>query len=119
MRATPVLGRAVRRLALSTKQAGKDYYKGTGTGSMGSHTKWGTYILDVKKMRTYVVPDLTGFEVCLYTVRGKHWLMKAIQLTPFVDRNVKPQRDPFRGVERGPVDGHALIEKWKAAGGFR
>lgn len=62
---TPSLGRALRRLALTTKQAGKDYYKGTGTGSMGSHTKFGAYRIDWSKVRTYVVPDLTDFHVCL------------------------------------------------------
>ncbi|QIW99052.1 hypothetical protein AMS68_004570 [Peltaster fructicola] len=102
MRATPVLGRAIRRLALTTKQAGKDYYKGTGTGSMGRHTKWGTYILDVTKMRTYVVPDLRNFE-----------------LSPFVDRNIEPKRDNFSHTEKGPVDGLELIKQWKAAGGIR
>lgn len=62
---TPSLGRALRRLALTTKQAGKDYYKGTGTGSMGSHTKFGAYRIDWSKVRTYVVPDLADFHVCL------------------------------------------------------
>jgi len=60
---TPSLGRALRRLALTTKQAGKDYYKGTGTGSMGRHTKFGGYTIDWSKVRTYVVPDLADFHV--------------------------------------------------------
>lgn len=62
---TPSLGRALRRLALTTKQAGKDYYKGTGTGSMGTHTKFGAYRIDWSKVRHYVVPDLADFHVCL------------------------------------------------------
>lgn len=65
MHPTPVLNRAIRRLALNTKQAGKDYYKGTGTGSMGRHTKYGGYVIDFKKVRTYVCPDLTDFSVCV------------------------------------------------------
>lgn len=64
---TPSLGRALRRLALTTKQAGKDYYKGTGTGSMGAHTKFGGYRIDWSKVRTYIVPDLADFHVCLST----------------------------------------------------
>jgi large subunit ribosomal protein L41 len=62
---TASLGRALRRLALTTKQAGKDYYKGTGSGSMGRHTKYGGYRIDWDKVRTYKVPDLTDFHVCL------------------------------------------------------
>ena len=60
---TPVLSRAIRRLALNTKQAGKDYYKGTGTGAMGRHTKYGGYVIQFKKVRTYVCPDLSDFSV--------------------------------------------------------
>lgn len=62
---TQPLGRALRRLALTTKQANKGFYKGTGTGSMGSHTKWGGYKIDYTKVRTYKVPDLSDFPVCL------------------------------------------------------
>lgn len=61
---TQPLGRALRRLALTTKQAGKDYYKGTGSGAMGTHTKWGGYKIDYSKVRTYKVPDLADFPVC-------------------------------------------------------
>lgn len=64
---TPVLGRALRRLALTTKQAGKDYYKGTGSGAMGAHTKWGGYKVDPNKVRTYKVPDMTDFPVRLFS----------------------------------------------------
>lgn len=62
---TQPLGRALRRLALTTKQANKGFYKGTGSGSMGSHTKWGGYKIDISKVRTYKVPDLADFPVCL------------------------------------------------------
>ena len=62
---TASLGRALRRLALTTKQAGKDYYKGTGSGSMGRHTKFGGYRIDWSKVRTYRVPDLSDFHVRL------------------------------------------------------
>ena len=63
MHPTPILNRAIKRLALNTKQAGKDYYKGTGTGSMGRHTKYGGYVIEWKKVRTYVCPDLSDFNV--------------------------------------------------------
>ena len=63
MQPTAPLFRSIRRLALNTKQAGKDYYKGNRTGSMGKHTKFGGYLVDYKKVRTYVCPDLAGFNV--------------------------------------------------------
>ena len=58
------LFRRLRRLALTTKQVNGGYYKGTGSGSMGRHTKHGGYIIEWEKVRTYVVPsDLASFEV--------------------------------------------------------
>jgi large subunit ribosomal protein L41 len=63
MQPTAPLFRAIRRLALTTKQAGKDYYKGNRTGAMGWHTKYGGYLINYKKVRTYVCPDLAGFNV--------------------------------------------------------
>lgn len=65
---TQPLGRALRRLALTTKQANKGFYKGTGSGSMGSHTKWGGYKIDISKVRTYKVPDLSDFPVCVLSL---------------------------------------------------
>jgi large subunit ribosomal protein L41 len=63
MKSTPSLQRAIRRLPLTTKQGPHNYYKGNRTGAMGRHTKWGGYIIDWKKVRTYVCPDLSGFQV--------------------------------------------------------
>lgn len=61
---TAPLGRALRRLALTTKGGPKDYYKGTGSGAMGQHTRWGGYRVDYLKVRTYVPPnyDIEGLE---------------------------------------------------------
>ena len=55
---TRPLLKARRRLALTTKQAAKKggYYKGNRTGSQGWHTIWGGYIIDLRKVRTYVPP---------------------------------------------------------------
>ena len=61
---TAPLFRRIRRLALTTKQTGKGFYKGTGSGSMGRHTKHGGYIIEYEKVRTYVVPNLDGCLVC-------------------------------------------------------
>jgi large subunit ribosomal protein L41 len=56
MKPTQMLAKRVRRLALTTKMTNKGFYKGTGTGSTGSHTKHGGYVIDWEKVRTYVVP---------------------------------------------------------------
>ena len=46
------------RLRLTTKQVGRGYYKGNRTGSMGYFAKQkGKYIIDWKKVRTYVCPQ--------------------------------------------------------------
>ncbi len=56
-----------RRLRLTTKDVNKGFYKGTRTGSMGRHTKYGGYIIEWSKVRTYVCPDLKGFKVCIFS----------------------------------------------------
>ncbi|KAF2478437.1 mitochondrial ribosomal protein L27-domain-containing protein [Neohortaea acidophila] len=92
---------SLRRLALTTKQGPHNYYKGNRTGSMGQHTKYGGYIVDYKKVRTYVCPDLTGFN-----------------LTPFIVRSVEKARDKFSKSEStGPMDGKSYLNRWKEAGG--
>ena len=64
MRATQALFRRVRHFQLTTKQGPKDYYKGTGSGRMGRHTKHGGYRIDYRLVRTYVVPSgLDKFKV--------------------------------------------------------
>lgn len=45
------------RLRLTTKQVGRGYYKGNRTGSMGFFAKPGSYVIDWKKVRTYVAPE--------------------------------------------------------------
>ena len=64
MKATQSLFKRISRLPLTTKQTNKGFYKGTGSGSMGEHTKHGGYIIDWDKVRTYVVPpNLKDFKV--------------------------------------------------------
>jgi Mitochondrial ribosomal protein L27 len=50
---------SIKRLPLSTKQAANKggYYKGTRVGSMGWHSRRGQYIIDLRKVRTYVAPE--------------------------------------------------------------
>jgi large subunit ribosomal protein L41 len=64
MKPTQPLLKKISRLALNTKQANKGFYKGTGTGSVGRHTKHGGFIVEWDKVRTYVVPkNLKDFKV--------------------------------------------------------
>lgn len=61
------------RLRLTTKQVNGGYYKGTRTGSMGYFAKNGEYMIDYRKVRTYVVPeDLSNFKVRYFQA---HWRM--------------------------------------------
>jgi large subunit ribosomal protein L41 len=58
MRPTQILGVGkYRHLKLTTKDVGRGFYKGNRTGSMGRHTKYGGYIVEWNKVRTYVVPQ--------------------------------------------------------------
>lgn len=56
-----------RHLKLTTKDVGRGFYKGNRTGSMGRHTKYGGYIIEWEKVRTFAVPEnLKDFKVrCL------------------------------------------------------
>jgi large subunit ribosomal protein L41 len=64
MKPTQPLLKKISRLALNTKQTNKGFYKGTGTGSVGRHTKHGGFIVEWDKVRTYVVPkNLKDFKV--------------------------------------------------------
>jgi hypothetical protein len=52
------------RLRLTTKQVNGGYYKGNRTGSMGHFDHKGNYVIDWKKVRTYVFPDdMENFKV--------------------------------------------------------
>ncbi|GAB5588333.1 60S ribosomal protein L27 [Umbelopsis nana] len=62
------LYRGARRTPMTSKR-GHNYYKGTGSGAMGRHTKRGGYLIDWNKVRTYVVPDITDFNLSPYVSR--------------------------------------------------
>jgi hypothetical protein len=54
-----------QRISIPNYNPSADIYIaiGTGSGAMGRHTKRGGYLIDWNKVRTYVVPDLTDFNV--------------------------------------------------------
>ncbi|KAL8841630.1 MAG: hypothetical protein Q9170_000844 [Blastenia crenularia] len=102
MQPTAPLLRRLRRLALTTKMVNGGYYKGTGSGSMGRHTKHGGYQIHYQKVRTYVVPeDLKNFK-----------------LTPFVTKNMEPLKGRFEGDPKGGLSGEKYLERWKQENGM-
>ncbi|KAJ5183328.1 hypothetical protein N7492_000944 [Penicillium capsulatum] len=73
------------RLRLTTKQVNGGYYKGTRTGSMGYFDKKGNYVIDWKKVRTYVVPDLENFKLSPFVT--KRMPAKPTLYTKDIERN--------------------------------
>ncbi|KAJ5157139.1 uncharacterized protein N7482_008239 [Penicillium canariense] len=96
------------RLRLTTKQVNGGYYKGNRTGSMGFFDRKGNYVIDWKKVRTYVVPeDLDSFK-----------------LTPFVSKRVEPTPSVYKKeIERNgrtvtvidSLKGPAFLDLWYAS----
>ncbi|MCJ1274863.1 hypothetical protein MMC21_002661 [Puttea exsequens] len=92
----------LRRLPLTTKQVNNGFYKGTGSGAMGRHTKHGGYVLEWQKVRTYVVPEQ----------------LKDSKLTPFVTKSFTPQKERDKPPEeRGRLDGTRYLQRWKEENG--
>ncbi|OJD11247.1 hypothetical protein AJ78_07945 [Emergomyces pasteurianus Ep9510] len=96
------------RLRLTTKQVNGGYYKGNRTGNVGYFgKKKGTYFIDWRKVRTYVVPE--GLDT--------------FKLTPFVTKRMEPTRTQYtktimigeREVEvpRG-MNGKDYLDDWYA-----
>jgi large subunit ribosomal protein L41 len=88
------------RLRLTTKQVLGGYYKGNRTGSMGYFAKNGSYVIDWKKVRTFVVPDnLDEFKV-RHIIDSQEclWIRMADtrpQLTPFVTKRMAPTKSKY------------------------
>ncbi|OAX78382.1 hypothetical protein ACJ72_07314 [Emergomyces africanus] len=96
------------RLRLTTKQVNGGYYKGNRTGNVGYFgKKKGTYFIDWRKVRTYVVPEE----------------LDTFKLTPFVTKRMEPTRTQYtktimigeREVEvpRG-MNGKDYLDDWYA-----
>ncbi|ORZ38150.1 mitochondrial ribosomal protein L27-domain-containing protein [Catenaria anguillulae PL171] len=67
------LARGASRKPLTPKGGNKNYYKGTGSGAMGSFVN-GTshYRIDPTKVRQLVVPDLQDFKLKAYVSWSVH-----------------------------------------------
>ncbi|KAF1936121.1 hypothetical protein EJ02DRAFT_459781 [Clathrospora elynae] len=105
-KATPPLQKMLRRLPLSPKQAGKEYYKGNRVGSMGTIDRYGNFTPDWSKIRTFVYP-----------INGTN----KSELTPFVDASIpKTQgadtQSPENYAKR--FTGEDYLRAWKMAGGY-
>jgi len=59
-----------KRLPLTTKRAGKGYYKGTGSRKEGVLTSKGRFLLHKDKCTELVVPNLTNFKLKAYVGPG-------------------------------------------------
>lgn len=126
---------AARFLKLTTKMANKGFYKGTGTGSTGRHTKHGGYVIEWEKVRTYVVPkNLKDFNVRQFAISGSggiwggrnggravNWSYgrktNTTQLTPFVTTKIRATKGRFENDPKGAFSPEAYLTKWKAENG--
>lgn len=116
------------RLRLTTKQVNGGYYKGNRSGSMGYFAKNGSYVIDWKKVRTYVVPEqLDQFKVIWKLLsRTQSQCLTVLQLTPFVTRRMAPTRSKYTKelekngkniiVERA-FDGKDYLKMWMSDNG--
>lgn len=59
-----------KRLPLTTKKAGKGFYKGNGATKEGHRIKGGKFRLDPEKMLQLMIPDLEGFKLKPYIASG-------------------------------------------------
>ncbi|KAK9772929.1 putative Ribosomal protein [Seiridium cardinale] len=92
--------RKFRKLPLTTKDMNKGFYKGTRTGTVGRHTKFGGYVIEWDRVRTYVVPE--GLD--------------SFKLSPFVTNKIERTRGQYQG--SGPNDPSLYIERWKDENGL-
>ncbi|KAK1969354.1 hypothetical protein LY78DRAFT_654186 [Colletotrichum sublineola] len=101
MRPSPILQvLKYKHLRLTTKDVNKGFYKGNRTGAMGRHTKFGGYVIEWHKVRTYVVPE------------G----LNSTKLTPFVSDTIRPLKGTYPSKE-GPRDPQLYLDTWKQQNG--
>ncbi|CAN8097966.1 unnamed protein product [Discula destructiva] len=101
---TQALCKRFRKLRITTKDINKGFYKGTRTGRMGTHDKWGGFKVDYSLVRTYVVPKN----------------LDTFKLTPFVTNNVREKTgiETYKeyGME-GPRSPKLFLDTWKEQNG--
>ncbi|CAB4254562.1 similar to Saccharomyces cerevisiae YBR282W MRPL27 Mitochondrial ribosomal protein of the large subunit [Maudiozyma barnettii] len=85
-----------RRTPLTTKQGNKTMYKGTRSSGIGKHTKFGEYVINWTKVRTYVTPKYLNMD-----------------LKPLLSSNLPELKHEFKGYSKGPQDTKLYIQKLK------
>lgn len=85
-----------KRLALTTKQGNKNFYKGTRSTGIGKMDQWGGYHIKYEKVRTFVVPE--ALETCTFK--------------PLVSANAPVPKNSFKGYT-GITDGKLHLAKIK------
>jgi len=73
---------AKKRLPLSTKRAGKGYYKGKGSTKEGKLNSKGKFISDPRKKVELVVPNLEGFKLKAYIARTASKIVPELRRRP-------------------------------------
>lgn len=96
---------------------------------MGRHTKYGGYVVEWRKVRTYVVPaDMEGFMVS-FPMRESvqnfflskegyiYMLTLEPQLSPFVTKKVEAPKGKFGKDPQGALSGRRYFQKWEEENG--
>ena len=84
-----------KRLALSTKQGNKNYYKGTRSSGIGHMSDKGKYSINYSRVRTFVTPE-----------------DMSTPLKPLVSANIPVPKNTFKGYT-GITDGRLWLDKVK------
>ncbi|KDN63305.1 hypothetical protein CSUB01_01962 [Colletotrichum sublineola] len=127
MRPSPILQvLKYKHLRLTTKDVNKGFYKGNRTGAMGRHTKFGGYVIEWHKVRTYVVPEgLNSTKPCLMLRASQENggqgeifadISRLFKLTPFVSDTIRPLKGTYPSKE-GPRDPQLYLDTWKQQNG--
>jgi len=69
-----------KRLPLTTKRAGKGYYKGNRTRKEGKITSLGRFVVDPRKCTEIVVPDFTNCGMKAYVGPGAKRNIRSVQV---------------------------------------
>lgn len=73
---------AKKRIPLTTKRAGKGFYKGNGSTKEGRLTSKGKFISDPKRQVELMVPDLEGFNLKPYIARTASRIIPELRRRP-------------------------------------
>ena len=88
---------------------------------MGRHTKHGGYVIEWRKVRTYVVPaGLKDFKVRKnkdLSLKINGLLTPETQLSPFVTRNMEPLKGKFGKDPKGALSGEKYLTRWEDENG--